>query len=98
MIPYQSSPTSGLIESINPPLQHPQGPQHPKRQILNDLKHPCISQFILFLRVKNNIPQKLLNLIVILIDVVDLSHKIIEFGEDRDDRYCKMIYWKLELE
>ena len=35
--------------------------------------------------------------IVILIDVIDLSHQIIEFGEDRDDRYCKMLNWKLEL-
>ena len=35
--------------------------------------------------------------IVILIDVIDLSHQIIEFGEDRDDRYCKMLNWNLEL-
>ena len=29
--------------------------------------------------------------IVILINVIDLSYQIIEFGEDRDDRYCKKI-------
>ena len=36
--------------------------------------------------------------IVILIDVIDLSHQIIEFGEDRDDRDCKLLNWELELE
>jgi hypothetical protein len=34
--------------------------------------------------------------IIILIDVIDLSHKIIEFGEDRDDRYCKTLIWNLK--
>ena len=29
--------------------------------------------------------------IVIFIDVINLSHQIIEFGEDRDDRYYKML-------
>ena len=31
--------------------------------------------------------------IVILIHVINLSHQIIEFGEDRDDRHCKMLNW-----
>jgi hypothetical protein len=29
--------------------------------------------------------------IVILIHIIDLSYQIIEFGEDRDDGYCKML-------
>ena len=35
--------------------------------------------------------------IVISIHVINLSHQIIEFGEDRDDRHCKMFNWRLEL-
>jgi hypothetical protein len=31
--------------------------------------------------------------IVVLIDVIDLSHQIIEFGEDG---YCKMLIWNLK--
>ena len=27
----------------------------------------------------------------IFIDVIDLTHQIIEFGKDRDDRYWKML-------
>ena len=33
---------------------------------------------------------------VILIDVIDLSHQIIEFGKDRDDGHCKMLIWNLK--
>ena len=37
--------------------------------------------------------------IVALIHVIDLSHKIIELGKDRNDRYCKMLIkfetWKM---
>ena len=29
--------------------------------------------------------------IVIFIDVIDLSHQIIELGKDRDDGYCEML-------
>ena len=35
--------------------------------------------------------------IVVLIDIIDLSHQIIEFGKDRDDGYCKMLIWKLKV-
>ena len=35
--------------------------------------------------------------IVILIHVINLCHQIIEFGEDRDDGYCKMLNRRLEL-
>ena len=31
--------------------------------------------------------------IIVLIHVINLSHQIIEFGEDRDDRHCKMLNW-----
>jgi hypothetical protein len=34
--------------------------------------------------------------IIILIDVIDLSHQIIELGKDRDDRYCRMLIWDLK--
>ena len=34
--------------------------------------------------------------IVVLIDIIDLSHQIIEFGKDRDDGYCKMLIWDLK--
>ena len=29
--------------------------------------------------------------LIILINVIDLSHQIIEFGKDRNDRYCKLL-------
>ena len=29
--------------------------------------------------------------VVILINVINLCHQIVEFGEDGDDRYCKML-------
>ena len=35
--------------------------------------------------------------LVILIDVIDLSHQIIEFGEDRNYRYCKVLIWDLKV-
>jgi hypothetical protein len=35
--------------------------------------------------------------IVILIDVIDLGHQIIELGKDRDDGYCKMLIWNFKL-
>ena len=35
--------------------------------------------------------------IVILIHIINLSHQIIEFSEDRDHRYWKMLDWGLEL-
>ena len=31
--------------------------------------------------------------IVILIDVIDLSHQVIELGKDRDDGHCKVLIW-----
>ena len=36
--------------------------------------------------------------IILQIDVIDLSHQVIEFGEDRDDGYCKleMLVWILK--
>jgi hypothetical protein len=34
--------------------------------------------------------------IVVLVDVIDLSHQIIEFGKDRDDRHCKMLIWNMK--
>jgi hypothetical protein len=35
--------------------------------------------------------------IVVLIDVIDLSHQIIELGKDRNDRYYKMLIWDLKV-
>ena len=35
--------------------------------------------------------------IVILIHVINLSHQIVEFSEDHDHRYCKMLNWELEF-
>ena len=34
--------------------------------------------------------------IVVLVDVIDLSHQIIELGKYRDDGYCKMLIWNLK--
>ena len=34
--------------------------------------------------------------IVILINVIDLSQKIIELSKDRDDGYCKILIWNLK--
>ena len=31
--------------------------------------------------------------IIILIDVIDLSHQVIELGKDRDDGHCKLLIW-----
>jgi hypothetical protein len=35
--------------------------------------------------------------VVILTDVIDLSHQVIEFGEDRDDGYCEMLIWTWKM-
>ena len=32
-----------------------------------------------------------IDIIVLLVDVIDLIHQIIEFGKDRDDGYCKIL-------
>ena len=34
--------------------------------------------------------------IVIVIDVIDLSHQIIELGKNRDYGYCEMLIWNLK--
>ena len=34
--------------------------------------------------------------IILQIDVIDLSHQVIEFGEDRDDGYCRLLIWNLK--
>ena len=52
-----------------------------KGELVQRFSEPPFHYFLRILAIK----------IVIFIDVIDMGHQIIEFGEDRNDGYCKML-------